>query len=226
MLDTLSPWFASPTFYYVSDSLLRVFLSLLVLLFGFTVAKRVARMSRQAVHSFFQKDVILNSPVGVLLESTETLRGSGLFSSVIYWLILFLFVSIAGEMLGVTFFSNIVTMIIGYIPTLLSAIAILLFGIVVSGVVENVVKRQLKKMMPQQAVLMGTASSYGVLTLFSLIALSELGVASAFILLLFGGLVLALALAIGISLGFGSKGLVEDMLQNMVKEEKNRRSRD
>lgn len=225
MVNTLSSWATSPTFYYASDSLLRVALSVVVLLFGFFVAKRVTRFLRQSMKSLFQKDFIAHSPVGMLLESTETLRGSGLFSNVIYWLVVFFFVSIAGEMLGVTFFSNIATLLVGFIPSLLSAAIVLLFGLIISGVAENVVKRQLKKMMPQQAVLMGTASSYLVLTLFSLIALSELGVASEFILVLFSGLVFAMALTLGISIGFGSKAIVEDMLQTMVKEEKSRRSR-
>lgn len=225
MVNTFATWATSPTFYYASDSVFRVVLSVLVLLLGFFVAKRITRFLRRSMKSMLERDFVANSPVGMLLESTDNLRGSGLFSNVIYWLVVFFFISIAGEMLGVTFFSNIATLLVGFIPSLLSATIILLFGLVISGVVENVVKQQLKKMMPQQAVLVGTASSYVVLTLFSLIALSELGVASEFILVLFSGLVFALALSLGISIGFGSKSIVEDMLQTMVKEEKNRRSR-
>ncbi|MCD8484220.1 hypothetical protein LRY65_05420 [Candidatus Woesebacteria bacterium] len=226
MGDTFNALTTTRFFYVTSDSLFRILLSVVLVVLGFFVAQRVTSFLRNSVRSLLSREFITNSPFGVMTESTDALRGSGLFSNVVYWFVVFFFVSIAGEVLGITFFSNVAALIVSFIPTLISAAIVFLFGLVISGVAENVVKRQLKKMMPQQAVLMGTATSYVVLALFTLIALSELGIASEFILVLFSGLVLALALSVGISIGFGSKGIVEDMLQTMVKEEKKRRTRD
>lgn len=225
MQNSYFGWNTFPNFYYGSESLFRLILSIVVLIAGFFVAKRITHALRNGVHSLMKRDFIQNSPLGVLTESTEAFSGSGLLSNIVYWMVVFLFMSVAGEMLGILFFSSVIALFLSFVPALLSAGIVLFFGILSAGVVENLVKRQLKKMMPQQAVLMGTGSSYVVLTLFSLIALSELGVASEYILVLFTGLIFALSLAIGLALGLGAKNQVEDMLHTMVSEEKNRRSK-
>ncbi len=204
----------------------RIVMSILVLVLGFFVARALTSFARRTMASIVHKEPVQDSPLGALFESTNALKGSGIVSSVIYWLVMFVFLSIAGELLGITFFTHIVNLIVGYIPSVLSAIIVFVFGVVVSGVVEKIVKTQFKRVAPQQAVLAGTLSSYISIVLFMMIALSELGIASDFILILFGGFVFATALALGIAFGFGAKDIVAEMLSSMVTEEKQLRRKD
>ncbi len=224
MQNSLATLSTNPSLYFATDSLLRILLVIVLLGLGFWVAKRTTKVLRKSLNALLERDFVAQSPLGMLMDSTDALRGSGLFSHSVFWVIVFIFVAIAGELLGITFFSNIVTLVLRFLPMLISASIVFVFGLIFSGVAENVVKRQLKQTLPQQAVLLGTATSYIVLTLFSLIALSELGVASEFILVLFSGFIFALALAVGISIGFGSKGIVEETLQGMIQDEKKRRT--
>ncbi len=213
------------TLFLVSSGLARVGLSVLVLFIGFFVARRFTILARKAGKKMMEAEMVQDSPLGMLFDSTQALKGSGFFSALLYWSIVFLFLSIAGEMLGITFFSHIVSMIVGFVPTLISALLVLVLGVVISGIVEKVVKQQFKRLAPQQSVLAGTLASYSTLALFSLIALSELGIASDFILILFAGFIFTTALALGIAFGFGSKDLVAEALNSMVHEEKKQRVR-
>lgn len=222
--NTLPQFFNDWTFLVVSSGLSKVILSILVLFFGFFVARRLTTFLRHSGKKVLSQEIVQDSPLAVLFESTQALKGSGFFTAVIYWSIVFLFLSIAGEILGITFFSHIVSMIVGYIPTLLSALLVFMLGIVVSGIMEKVVKQQFKRLAPQQSVLAGTLASYITLALFVMIALSELGIASDFILILFAGFVFATALTIGIAFGFGAKELVAETLSSMVHEEKKQRT--
>lgn len=203
----------------------RVILSIVVLLIGFVVAKKLTQWIRRGISNVFSRQSVIDSPLGMFSEYALSLRGSGVVSTFVFWLIFVLFLSIAGEILGIYFFTQVLSLILSTIPSLVSAFVVFVLGVMLAGVVERVVKQQLKRVAPQQAVLTGTLSSYVVLALFALIALSELGVASEFILVLFTGVVMAIALAVGIGLGFGAKDLVADMLENMVRDEQQSRQK-
>lgn len=210
--------------YLFGTVFLRLAAGVLVFLFGLWIARRVTGAVRRAWQVIMRQDIIAASPVGSLFEH-QSLRGSGLLSQVVYWSVVFIFTALAGEMLGITLFSNILQMILAYIPNVLSALVVFILGAVAAGVIEKVVKQQVKPWLPEQSVLIGTFASSTTLTLFGLIALSELGVASQFILVLFAGFVFAAALAVGIAVGFGAKDLVASTLSALVQQEAQQRER-
>lgn len=204
-------------------SLWRVIASLLVVLAGVFVSRTITHWLRQVARRATSTPALKDSPVSALWETTEGLKGTGLVSTIVFWLIMTLFIAWAGELLGIRFLSDVVSTIFLAIPRLFSAAIVLILGIVLAGVGERVIKQQAKRFAPQQAVLAGTFFSYGIMILFTLMAVSELGIASNFILILFAGCVFALALGAGLALGLGSKDLVSDSLRGMVQDESDRR---
>lgn len=211
-------WLLNPP-WYVYNGLWRFIASLIILIVGLYVARRITQGIRRAVDHLFRQQQIQESPLGVIFEPATTLRGSGIFSTLIFSVVVFLFIAWAGEVLGITFFSGVLAMFLSYLPSVFSALIVLILGVLLAGVAERTVKQQFRKVAPTQAVLAGTVASSFTLVMFVLIALSELGIASEFILILFGGFVFALALAGGIALGWGAKDIVGHSLQQMVREE-------
>jgi hypothetical protein len=100
------------------------------------------------------------------------------------------------------------------IPKLLSALLILVIGLVVAGFVESLVKRALLTLDPATARLSGKIGSYVVISFFALMALAELGLAANFINTLFIGLVATIVLSLGLAVGLGAKDLVSAVLLN------------
>lgn len=205
-------------------SLWRILASLFILLIGLVVARSVTRWLRQLTRKATSAPAVKDSPLSVVWETTEGLKGTGVITTVVFWAVMIFFVAWAGELLGVRFLSDFVALILRAIPHLVSALIILVLGLMLAGVGERVIKQQAKRFAPQQAVVIGTFFSYGIMVLFGLMAVSELGIASNFIVLLFAGCVFALSLAVGLALGLGAKDLVAESLKGMAHDERLRRA--
>jgi hypothetical protein len=207
-----TPWFVYNGFW-------RFVASLAILLLGLIVARQITSWVRRMSTQLIRQRQLNDSPLGVVLEPAVALRGSGLLSTSLFTFVMFLFIAWAGEILGITFFAGLLSLIIGFLPQVLSAIIVMVLGVLLAGVAERVVKQQARKIIPGQAILTGTIASSFTLVMFILIALSELGIASEFIMILFAGFIFAFALAAGIALGLGAKTIVHDALQTMIHEE-------
>jgi hypothetical protein len=211
--------------WYLTGGFWRLVISLLILLFGLWLANSITKTVRKSISALFSQSQLKDSPLGTVLEPAVSLRGSGILSTLVYFTIVFVFLAWSSEILGLTFLSSIVGVLLRYLPKLASALIVFVLGIILSSVVERVVKQQLRKMAPARAILMGTAASSATLILFLLISLSELGIASEFIMILFSGLVLALALAVGLAIGLGAKDLVAESLHSLVADEQQARKK-
>ena len=82
---------------------------------------------------------------------------------------------------------------------MISAILILVIGLLLAGLVESLVKGSIKTIDGKSARLLGKLASYLVVILAVMIAISELGIAQEFILVMFVGFVSFLALGLGLA---------------------------
>ena len=113
---------------------------------------------------------------------------------------------------------DILEKILSFIPNVISAILILFFATLLAGLVESLVKGSIRNIDPKTGRALGKISSYLVITIGILIGISELGIASEFILILFVGFVSAMALGLGLALGLGGQDLVKKLLDSYYKE--------
>ena len=100
------------------------------------------------------------------------------------------------------FLSGIVT---GYLPQLIIAVLILLVGGVVGDILSRVVTASAKTASVSSANFLGVFSKWAVWVFAILVALSQVGIAGAFIQTLFTGFVVAVSLALGLSFGLGGQ---------------------
>jgi hypothetical protein len=209
---------------WLTPFLPRFILSAVILLLGFLVAQAVTKAVRRLVVRLFSQKQVADSPLGEVVMPMNSLRGSGLFSSIVYALVLFLFIAIAGEVLGITFFSQIVSLVLAFVPNLAAALVVLVLGFLLAGIAERVVKQQFRRFFPSQALLAGTIASSSVIVLFFLMAIAELGIAQEFIFILFAGVVFTISLGVGLALGLGGQDTVREMLRSFVHRDENNRS--
>ncbi len=137
---------------------------------------------------------------------------------VVKWLVITLFFVASVNVLGITSISIFLNSIIAGIPTLIAAVLTLVIGVVVAGFLEKMVKGSMGSSDPSMSRLMGKVVSYAVMTFFVLASLSQLGIASFFINTVFIGFIFAVALAVGIGFGLGSKDLIKKLLENWYKK--------
>lgn len=138
-----------------------------------------------------------------LSEKVEVMLGS-----LVKWLIVITFFIAATNIWGLTTVSQLLLGIVGYLPSIFSAIIVLAIGILLAGFVESMVKAGLNSVDVRTGRLMGKIASYLVITIATLAAFSELRIARDFINTLFIGFVAMLSLGFGLAIGLGAKDVV------------------
>ena len=108
--------------------------------------------------------------------------------------------------------------VIGYLPQLIIAVLILLVGAVVGDVLSRIVVASARTASLSQANFLGTVSRWAVWVFAILVALSQMGIAGAFIQTLFTGFVVAVSLALGLSFGLGGQAAAARSIERIQSE--------
>ena len=193
----------------------KTILGIVVLLIGVTIAKLLRSVTIKFFESLRVSSLVKNTPVEQFFKNGElSTKVEEVLGSVVYWLLMLVVVHTAVTVVGLTSLSIILSKILGYLPHVFASVLILFIGILVSGIVESLVKGSIKSINGRSARLLGKVSSYLVLVLTVMMAISELGIASQFIMILFVGFVACLSLALGLAFGLGGQHIVKQLLHD------------
>ncbi|MBU0978930.1 MAG: hypothetical protein ABIJ03_03310 [Patescibacteria group bacterium] len=193
--------------------------SLIVLVVGTYLARAIRKLLDKVLSVMKLNKLAEKTPVEHFLKSSEIgSRIEGVLSTVAYWLMMLVVLQTAVGVLGLGSLTRIIEQLLGYIPRIFSALLVFVLGILAAGFLESVVKSSLKSVSAPRARMVAKVTSYSVMVLASLMAISELGIAQEFILILFVGFVASSALGIGLALGLGGQGLVKKMLDEWYKQ--------
>jgi hypothetical protein len=159
----------------------------------------------------------------VLATDGSTPRLGLLVARIAFWLVL-----LAGFLLGLTVFdatvaSTLAFQALGYLPQVLAAAVIFAVGVVVARFLERSVLISAVNMQINSARLLSLGVKWLVTILATAMALQHLGIGGSLVTIsfsiLFGGIVLALALAVGL----GSREMVSKTLEKQIRKEKQRK---
>jgi len=136
-----------------------------------------------------------------------------LIGQLFYWTLLLLFTIAIFNVLGLTTGLALMERVAAYVPNLVAALAVLVFGAMAARFIRGFVEAYLGNVGMKEGTSIGVLVQIALMAFVTVLALEQLGIAvnllaSAF-LLAFGGLCLALALAFGL----GGKGWAEAILE-------------
>lgn len=171
--------------------------SLIVKILGAIKLDKVLRKS--GLNSFFDK-----ADIRVKVEV--------FLGEIVRWLVVIVFSMAAVNILGLTTVSSVLSSILAYLPNIVSAVLVLTIGILLAGLVENLIKGAINQVEPKTSRLLSKVGSYLVVIVSILAAINELGIAQSLINTLFVGVIATLTLGIGLSIGLGAKDLVSKLL--------------
>ncbi|MEP7167157.1 MAG: hypothetical protein ABI758_04230 [Candidatus Woesebacteria bacterium] len=198
--------------------------AILIVIIGIFIARTVRGLLIGSLRRLKLSANLERTPFGQFLHNTEVKHTAEVVvSNIIYWILLLFVAYTALTVLGLSGISGILNQILLYIPKVFSAILILILGVLLAGFAEAFVKGLIKSVDSHTGRIVGKVASYLVIVLSAMAAISELGIAQQFILILFTGFVVAVSLALGLAFGLGSKHTVERMMSEwydrMHKEE-------
>lgn len=188
--------------------------ALLILALGFLVAALFHKIAEKIFNFFKLKELFDRFKITAMFEkSGHKFSIVSLLASVVYWLIIIVFITVAIEMLGLTQISEFLRSIVFYLPNIIVAIAILVIGILISSFVENLIRNTTHAVKVGSAPFLGQLAKWVIMIFAILAALNQLNIAQNLIAILFQGIVVMLALAGGLAFGLGGKDYAKEILE-------------
>lgn len=184
---------------------------LLLALFIFFVGWFVGSMVGKAISQVFTAlkiDKLFESAgvSEVVHRAGLKLNVGGFIGSLVKWFVIVVFLMASLQILGLTQVNDfLTTAVLYYLPKVIVASLVLIIATVISDTMKKLVQASAQAANVRSAKMLGSITHYAIWIFAFIIALSELGIASAFMQILFTGLVAALAIAGGLAFGLGGK---------------------
>jgi small-conductance mechanosensitive channel len=142
-----------------------------------------------------------------LVERAGIKLDSGYFlGKLVEWFFIIVFIVAALDVLGLkqvtTFLSDVV---LGYLPQVIVAVLIILVAAIVADFMQKVVVGAAKATNMKSANFAGKITKWAIWIFAILVAITQLGIATQLIQTLFTGVVIAIALALGLAFGLGGQ---------------------
>lgn len=202
-----------------------ILLALIVFVLGWVLASWLGWVIAEAVRALRVDQALKQAGIDDVVSRAGYRLDSGAFvGGLIRWFIVLVFLIAALQILGltqVTFFLQ--QIVIGYLPNVIVAVLILLAGAVIAQVSEGVVSGSARAAGIAGAGFVGAMARWAIWTFAVLAALSQLQIAQAILQTLFTGVVVALALAFGLSFGLGGQEAAARFIEKTRDEMKNGR---
>lgn len=212
------------SFSEVFGELIPALLGALVIVFaGYLLAKVIERL----VDRFLRK-IGLNSMLerGGVLQAVERsgahLNPARVLSNLVFWLVMFAVILVAANALGLESLASVFSELVSYIPSVIAAIVIILVGIVLGQFVGGLIGASAGALHGGRAL--ARVGSGGVILLAVFMALQELGIATDIVTTAFAILFGAIALALSLAFGLGSRELAGEITREWY--ERYRKERD
>ncbi|MCX6754431.1 MAG: hypothetical protein NTU81_01215 [Candidatus Nomurabacteria bacterium] len=134
------------------------------------------------------------------------LNVSGFFGGVTKWFVIVVFLMASLQIIGLTQVNDFLReAVLYYLPKVVIASLVLVIATVLADAMQKLVRASAQAADIRSAKMLGSITLYSIWIFAFIIALSELGIATAFMQILFTGFIAALAIALGLSFGLGGK---------------------
>lgn len=193
--------------------------SVLILIFGFLTAW-IIRIGLGKLAKLLKVNILFNNTdIARILEKSGIRKSpQKILRQLLYWTIVFIFAIIALISLKVPAMENLLMRFFIYLPNVFIAILLLIIGYLVANFVERLILITQVNAGVKYAGILSKVVRFLILIFTFAMAVEQLGIGRETVLIAFtitfGGIVLALALA----LGFGAKDIVKDFLEKKFKE--------
>lgn len=190
-----------------------------ILFFGWILAK-LARSAVKRILDITKFDQFSQkSGLEAFMNSGSfNLTMSGVISQVIYWLVIILFVITGANTLGLNEVANLLHDLASYLPRIILAILIMIFGTLLARFINRLVFAWLYGIKFSHALAVSTSTEYGIQIIAMFVALEQLGIGMQLIyslfVIVFGAIFLALAIAFGLGGKDWAARIIDDLSKN------------
>lgn len=194
----------------------KLLLVIVILFLGWVVAKLVrVGIKRVLVLIQFDKLAQKSGLEAFMSSGSVNVTLSGIISQLMYWLVIILFVITGATTLGLDEVANLLRDLTSYLPRIILAIIVLIFGTLLARFINRLVFAWLHSIKFERALVVSTSVEYGIQILALFVALEQLGIGVQLIhslfVIVFGAIFFALALAFGLGGREWASKVIEDL---------------
>ena len=217
--DTLNASFQN-LFYGVVAFIPNVLVAIVIFVIGWLIGMGLGRVVEQIVDALKVDQALKAAGVDRVVSRAGFTMNSGKFLGFLvklFFIIVFLVAALGVLHLDQVnlFISDVV---LGYLPQVIVAVLILLVAAVVATSAERVVSGAARAAQLNAAGFIGNVAKWAIWVFAILAALSELQVATGLVQTLFTGIVIAIALALGLAFGLGGQASAARYLEHLRSE--------
>src|SRR5918912_2072561 len=197
----------SASFTQVFGELLPALLGALVILFaGYLLARLLEKGVERVLRKIRLNQLLARGGVLEAVERTGShANPTRVVANLVFWLVMFAVLLVATNALGLQSLANVFSELVGYIPSVIAAIVIVLVGIVLGEFVDGLIMASAGAI--HGGPTLARVGRLGVIILAIFMALQELGIATEIVTTAFAIVFGAVALAFALSFGLGNREL-------------------
>ena len=144
---------------------------------------------------------------------------SGFIGGIIKWFIIVVFLMASLQIIGLTQVNDFLgAAVLDYLPRVVIAAIVLIIATIIADAMKKIVQASAKAVNASSANLLGSITSYAIWIFAIIIALSEIGIATYFMQVLFMGLIVMVAIAGGLAFGLGGKEAAAGLIEKVSKD--------
>jgi len=185
--------------------------ALLLLLVGIFAARLVRSLTLKLLHllNLFLEQVLSGRTRAVVFFSAGITR---LVASILYWIILFIFVTAALDTAGLTGVSAWLERIVDFLPGIVTGGLIILLGYILAGLVRDVTLAAAHSAEFTEAVVISRLAQAITLVTALIIGLQQIGIDVSFLTTILGISSAALLFGFALAFGLGARTLVSNLI--------------
>ena len=134
------------------------------------------------------------------------------------WILIIVFLLASVEILGFVQLAKFVSDVVAWLPNLIVAIVIFIVSVILTDIIEKLIRASVKKMDIGYAGFLGTAVRFSIYTFAILAMLLQLGITPTIIQTLVTGFVGMISLAFGLAFGLGGKEAAAELIKELRKK--------
>jgi len=192
-------------------------IAVVIFIIGWIVGALLGRVVDQVIKAV-KLDTALRSAgfESVMSRAGFSLNSGRFVGGLVKWFVIIVFLVASLDVLGLSEVNNFLSdIVLLYLPRVFVAVLIMLVAVVLAEAVKNVVVGSAKAAHVHNAPFLGTLTKWAIWIFAGLASLFQLGIAATFLQTLFTGVIVALALAFGLSFGLGGQQAAADFLNKV-----------
>jgi len=194
--------------------------ALIIIIIGWLIASAVSKLVSGLLRKGGADRLMATHGSSVYGQRSTQFKPSTIVGEIVKWIIRFVFLVAAANVLGLTQISQLLNQVLLWIPNLLVAAVILLVAPVIARFVRGAIEVGAGQMGFSNASLLGRIAEIAIVAFAVIVAINQIGIAANLVNTLFVGVVAAMALAFGLAFGLGGREVAAQLTQEWYQSSK------